>query len=271
MLKSQDGIVFYREWNCPSTSLRAVIILVHGLGGYSGRFFEFGPYLAKNGLQVYAIELKGFGESPSIKGHINNFQVYTKELKALVETAKKLHAGKKIFMFGESMGGLIAIDFSIHHQDMIDGMILISPAVKDKMPYTLKQRAEILRAALFDPLAFFPSGFTASIFTRDPVMAKRIDNDPLEVRNLTAKFFLSILKTMLFVNTRPRAIKLPVLMLLAGKDAMISAEAAQAYFNKLSSKDKELKWYNDMYHALYADKDRENVFKDILSWVNKHL
>jgi len=271
MLKSKDGIVFYREWNGPSTSLRAVIILVHGLGGYSGRFFEFGPYLAKNGMQIFAIELKGFGESPSIKGHIDNFRVYTKELKALVGTAKRLHPGKKIFMFGESMGGLIALDFAIHNQNMIDGLILISPAVKDKIPYTFKQKAKIFRSALFDPLALFPSRFTASIFTRDPVMAKRIDNDPLEVRDLTAKFFLSILKAMIFVNMKPRTIKLPVLMLLSGKDKMISAEAAQSYFNKLSSKDKELKWYHEMYHALYVDKDREIVFKDIVNWINKHL
>ena len=269
MLKSRDGKVFYREWNCPHP--KAVMILVHGLGGYSGRFFEFGPYLAKSGLQIYAIELKGFGESPSIKGHINNFQIYTNELKSLVETVKKMHPGKKIFIFGESMGGLITLDFSIHYQNMIDGMILISPAVKDKMPYTLKQKADIFRAALFDPMAFFPAGFNAELFTRDPVMAKRINNDPLEVRMLTAKFFLSILKAMIFVGAMPRSIKLPVLMVLAGKDKMISAEAAEKYFKKIRSKDKELKRYPEMYHALYVDKDRENVFKDIISWVNKHL
>jgi alpha-beta hydrolase superfamily lysophospholipase len=120
-------------------------------------------------------------------------------------------------------------------------------------------------------MAFFPAGFNAEMFTRDPVMAKRINNDPLEVRMLTAKFFMSILKAIIFVNMKPRAIKLPVLMLLAGQDKMISAEAAEAYFRKMSSKDKEVKWYPQMYHALYVDKDRENVFKDIASWVNKHL
>ncbi len=267
MLKSQDGVAFYREWNCPQP--RAVVILVHGLGGYSGRFFELGPYLAKSGLQVYAIELKGFGESRSTKGHIDNFREYTKELKSLVETAKKMHSGKKIFIFGESMGGLITLDFAVHHQGIIDGIILISPAVKDKMPYTLKQRADVFRAALFDPMKFFPAGFKAELFTRDPVMVKRINNDPLEVRNLTAKFFLSILKAIIFVNMKPRAIKLPVLMLLAGKDKMISAEAAEAYFKKMRSKDKEIKWYPEMYHALYVDKDREAVFRDIVSWINK--
>jgi lysophospholipase len=267
MLKSQDGVVFYREWNCPSP--KTVIILVHGLGGYSGRFFEFGPYLARHGMQVYAIELKGFGESSSVKGHIDNFKIYTKELKSLVGTAKKLNPGKKIFMFGESMGGLITLDFLIHNQKMVDGAILMSPAVKDKLSMPFAKKLEIFKAALFDPMAFFPGGFAAETFTRDKVMAKRINNDPLEVRLFTAKFFLSILKAMMFVKLFPESIKLPVLMLLAGKDSMISAEAAAKYFKKMRSKDKELKWYPEMYHALYVDKDREPFFNDIVSWVNK--
>jgi lysophospholipase len=269
MLKSRDGDVLYREWNCPTP--KAVIILVHGLGGYSGRFFEFGPYLAKSGFQVYAIELKGFGETSSAKGHIDNFKIYAEQLESLVGTAKQLNPGKKIFMFGESMGGLITLDFSIHHQKMLNGIILMSPAVKDKMPYTTKQKIEIFKAAMFDPMKYFPAGFSAELFTRDPVMAKRINNDPLEVRNMTAKFFLSILKAIMFVNLHPRRIKLSVLMLLAGHDKMISAEAAEKYFKKMRSKDKTLKWYPEMYHALYTDKDREQVFKDMVAWINNRI
>ena len=109
------------------------------------------------------------------------------------------------------------------------------------------------------------------MFTRDKVMVKRIDADPLEVRNFTASFFLAILKAMIFVNAMPWRIKLPVLMLLAGQDKMISAEAAESYFKKIRSKDKELKWYLEMYHALYVDKDREKVFKDIIDWMNKRI
>lgn len=269
MLKSYDGRVFYREWTCVGP--KAVIILVHGMGGYSGRFFEFGPILAKSGFQVYAIEQKGHGESPSIKGHVVNFKLYTSDLKALVKHAAQQHPGKKIFVFGESMGGLITLDFSIHDQNLINGIILVSPLVKDILPMPLKKKAEILKAAIFDPMGFFPAGFNAEMFTRDPVMAKRINSDELEVRNFTAKFFLSILKAMTFINLKPGTLKLPVLMLLSGKDTMVSAEAAEKYFKKIRSKDKELKWYPEMYHALYIDKDREIVYKDILDWMNRRI
>ena len=269
VLKSHDGRVFYREWFCDNP--KAVVILIHGLGGYSGRFFELGPTLTKNGFKPYAIELKGFGESSAIKGHIETFKIYTSELKSLVEFAKETNPGKKVFMFGESMGGLITLDFCIHHQNMIDGIILVSPALKDKLPINIGNRIRIFLSSIFSPLRYFGAQFNASMFTRDPVMTKRIDNDPLEVRNLTAKFFLSILKTLIYVNMNAKKIKLPILTLLAGRDTMVSAEAAEAYFKKISSEDKELKWYPEMYHALYVDKDRENVFRDIVEWMNKNI
>jgi alpha-beta hydrolase superfamily lysophospholipase len=267
-LKSKDGRVFYRDWECADP--KAAIILVHGLGGYSGRFYEMGPMLANNRLNVYAIELKGHGESPSIRGHVSNFKIYTEELKLLVELAKKENPGKKVFIFGESMGGLITLDFSIHHQDLINGIILVSPGVKDKLPVSLPKRAQILFSAIAHPLRYFSAEFDANMFTRDPEMAKRINADPLEVRRFTANFFTSALKAMTFVNMNPKKITLPVLMLLSGKDTMVSAEAAAAYFKKISSKDKDLKWYPEMYHALYVDKDREKVFKDIVDWVREH-
>jgi len=267
MLKSIDGKVFYREWTCVDP--KASVILVHGMGGYSGRFFEMGPYLAKAGFQVYAIEQKGHGESPSIKGHINNFKIYTADLKSMVNIAKSQYPGKKVFIFGESMGGLITLDFCIHNQKSIDGAILMSPAVKDKLPMTPQKKFDIFINSIKDPMKLYSAEFDAGMFTRDPVMAKRINSDPLEVRSFTAKFYQAILKTIIYVNLMPWRIKLPVFFILAGKDSMVSAEAGEKFFKKVSSKDKILKWYPEMYHALYVDKDREQVFRDIVDWINK--
>ena len=54
-------------------------------------------------------------------------------------------------------------------------------------------------------------------------------------------------------------------------DNLLGVEAAEKYLKRISSKDKELKWYPDMFHALYIDKDREKVFIDIVNWLEKHI
>lgn len=268
MLKSPDGKVFYREWNCVSP--RAVIILVHGMGGYSGRFFEMGPYLAKAGFQIFAIELKGHGESPSIKGHVSNFKLYTVDLKALIGFARSQNPGKKIFIFGESMGGLITLDFVIHYQRMVNGIILMSPGLSDLF-IPLKTKLAVFLNLPFRPMKYFDANFRSDIFTRDKVVAKRIENDPLEQRKFTAKFFFAIFKSVIYVSMMPWKIMLPVLMILAGQDKMVSAQINRKYFKKLRSRDKDLRYYPEMYHALYVDKDREKVFKDIIDWIEKRL
>jgi len=268
-LRSMDGRVFYREWACNDP--KGIIILVHGLGGYSGRFTEMGGYLCQRGLKVYAIELKGFGESPAIKGHVSDFDVYSRELKLLVEQAKSENPHKKIFMFGESLGGLITLNFGLKYQDMLTGMILVSPAIKDKLSVSLLKRAKIMLAAIRAPLQHFDISFDAAVFTRDPNMIKKINEDPLEVRSFSARFLLASLMTLINVNLNAKKFNIPTLMLLAGRDKMISAEAAAAYFKKMSSKDKELKWYPEMYHALYVDRDREKVFEDIVNWISKRV
>ena len=269
MLKSPDGKLFYREWTCVSP--KAVLLLVHGMGGYSGRFFEMGPYFAKAGFQVYAIEQQGHGEHPTPRGHISNFKLYTADLRSMVSFAKSKNPGKKVFIFGESMGGLITLDFTIHQQKMIDGVILMSPALKDKLGMSLGKKASIFYSSIFDPMRLYGSDFDAGMFTRDKVMAKRIDSDPLEVRKFTAKFYLAILKAMTYVGMRPRRIKIPVLMILGGKDLMIDAVTGGKYFGRIGAKVKTLKWYPEMYHALYVDKDRDKVFREMAEWLNERL
>ena len=120
-------------------------------------------------------------------------------------------------------------------------------------------------------MKYFSAQFDAGMFTRDKVMAKRINSDPLELRAFTAKFYQSILKAMIFVGMMPWRIRLPVFEILGGNDLMVDAKAGEKYFRKIRSRDKTLKWYPEMYHALYVDKDREQVFRDIVDWVGEKL
>jgi len=269
MLKSHNGTFHYRDWAC--SHAKAVIILVHGLGAYSGRFFELGRFLAEKGFKPYAIELSGAGESPAVKGHINNFKIYTEELLSLAGYIRNRHPGKKIFILGESLGGLISMDFLNHYQDKISGAILISPAIGDKLNFSILKRICIFICSIFRPKTYFNANFNAEMLTRDPLMADKINKDPLEVRKFTAKFFISSLKTLIYVNKDPSKITLPILMLLAGKDTMISSEAAAKYFGRTHSRDKTLKWYPEMYHALYTDIGRNRIFHEIIKWLRRHV
>ncbi len=62
-LKMSDGFnLFCRHWKTEGKSERA-LVCIHGFGGHSGFFKPFGEILACGGINVYALDLRGFGNS----------------------------------------------------------------------------------------------------------------------------------------------------------------------------------------------------------------
>ena len=58
-----DGFnLFYRCWRA-SGEIKRVVVCIHGEGDHSSWFKVIGPKLAEDGCQVYALDLRGFGNS----------------------------------------------------------------------------------------------------------------------------------------------------------------------------------------------------------------
>jgi alpha-beta hydrolase superfamily lysophospholipase len=64
----------FRRWASPP--VKAVFILVHGLGAHSARWDFLASFLAGNGYASYGIEPKGFGRTPKRpRGHVDSYRV----------------------------------------------------------------------------------------------------------------------------------------------------------------------------------------------------
>jgi pimeloyl-ACP methyl ester carboxylesterase len=99
-----------------------VILMIHGLGSNAKGWLQNIPELSKQ-YRVIAVDLPGYGKSD--KGHYE----YTLSFYAqvLTELLGKLHVDKAVWM-GHSMGGQIAMVGALNHPDMVDKLVLISPA-----------------------------------------------------------------------------------------------------------------------------------------------
>ncbi|MFY8027499.1 MAG: alpha/beta hydrolase, partial [Aquiluna sp.] len=86
---------------------RAQVLLQHGYGEYAQRYVEFYsqliPKLNQNGLDVYAIDLPGHGNSKGTRGLVD----LTKAVELHLQARSKLPAGIPTVLFGHSLGGLI--------------------------------------------------------------------------------------------------------------------------------------------------------------------
>lgn len=99
-----------------------VIVLVHGLASNAG-FWRYNiPELAKK-YRVIAVDLPGYGKSQ--KGdYPYKLTWYAGIIKNLLDDLKI----KKVNLLGHSMGGQIAIHFSLMYPEYLNKLILASPA-----------------------------------------------------------------------------------------------------------------------------------------------
>ena len=112
---------------------KAILIHLHGLHSHFQFVYECQDefnyrveYFKKANILSYALEFHGHGKSDGIRGYIDNFDSLISDLSKLVEYIKYTHGDTPIFLLGESMGGAVAIKYSILHNN-IKGVILLSP------------------------------------------------------------------------------------------------------------------------------------------------
>jgi acylglycerol lipase len=259
----------YRVWGL--TDPKAVLLLVHGLGAHSGRWDFLAEFFLPKGISSYAIELKGFGEAKGLKGHIDSFDIYYDDVRRLRDIISTENPGKKIFIAGESLGGLISFMMAVREPDLFDGLICVSPAFASRLKLTFLKYLQVFFASLFNRSKQFHMPFTSEMCTRDEDYRKVMDSEPREHRLATAKLLYNTFIAQMRVSMMKTHIEIPVLFLLAGEDSLVSPEKSERVFAGLKSNDKNIIFYPGMYHALSIELGREKVFEDILEWTRDRV
>ena len=104
------------------------VIILHGLLGSSRNWTTVAKELAKR-YEVFAIDLRNHGDSPHVAGM--HFTALSEDLATFMD-------GKKIgeaAILGHSLGGKIAMRFSMDHPDRVERLIVVDIAPKTYPPY----------------------------------------------------------------------------------------------------------------------------------------
>ncbi len=104
-IKSIDGLLLHGNYWKPAGNIKAVIYLIHGLGGHVGRFSDFANSFYHKDIAVIGIDLRGHGRSEGKRGHANNLSELMGDIHSLIIYGQAL-VGSEIpyFLYGNSMG-----------------------------------------------------------------------------------------------------------------------------------------------------------------------
>lgn len=254
-----DSGISYRAW--AATSPRAKLLLVHGLGANPSWWEQFASESLKKNFSSYAIDLR----------ELKSFAEFFNSINILIAKMKEDDPGKKIFAVGESMGSLIILSMALKNQDIFDGIVCVSPAFNSKLPLKLKDYINIFSLLFHDRNRRCPLPVSPDMCTRDQKYLKVIEATYDKDVMATAKVLFDIFIIQLRMRLFKMRLEHPALFLVAGSDILVCPKSSKNVFRKLICKDKTIIEYPDMYHALSIELDKEKVFQDIWSWIDKRI
>jgi alpha-beta hydrolase superfamily lysophospholipase len=262
--------IYYQAW-LPEENVKAVLLVVHGLGEYCGRYMNVVNHFVPLGYAVYGLDHLGHGKSDGIREGIKRFEDYTDTLTIYINMVKGWQPGKPIFLLGHSMGGLIGAYYLLDHQADFNGAIISAPAIKisDSISPITITMSKVLSAIA--PKAGVLT-LDATAISRDPEIVKAYVNDPLVFHGKTpARLAAEMLKAMLRVTVEVGFISLPFITVQGGLDKLVDPDGTRMLYEKASSKDKTIKIYDGLYHEVFNEPERAMVLKDVETWLKAHV
>lgn len=250
----------------PDGPARAVMVIVHGFKAHGGLYEWPASQLARDGIAVYALDLRGNGKSEGETFWVESFADYQGDLDRLFALVRERAPGLPRFLLGHSAGGVISCAWALEHQAELAGFICESFAYEVPVPafaLTLLKAFSYIapRAGVLD--------LKDEGFSRDPRFVEAMKADPLIAHG---KGPVHTVAEMARANERLTQtfarMRMPLLIMHGTKDMVTVPHGSQVFFDHASSDDKTLKLYEGHYHDLFNDEGRELVMNDLLEWVN---
>jgi pimeloyl-ACP methyl ester carboxylesterase len=112
------------------------IILIHGVGNSAYMYNKTAGLLQEaTQAEVYAIDLRGHGQSEGNRGDVDYINQYVDDLADIVGTIRKEKPIGKIIIAGHSMGGGVALRYAMEKQYVQpDGFLLFAPLLGHNSP-----------------------------------------------------------------------------------------------------------------------------------------
>ena len=264
--KGADGIdLYYQAWT-PDGPSRANLIIVHGFGEHTGRWQNVLAYFPPRGYSMYIYDQRGHGRSPGQRGYIDEWAQFRTDLGCFVDLVSQQAPDQPCFLYGMSMGGLVILDYCLHHPEGLAGAIVSAPAIGEiGLP-----PAMFLLARLLDkvwPRFSMENPISADLISRDPAWVKFLLSDPLSHGKGTPRLLIQIQKTKAWVKAHAAEWRLPLLVLHGTADAFASIEGSRQFVSSVNRQEARLIEYQGGYHELHNDIIKDQVFEDLSRWL----
>lgn len=283
-----------------NTAISATLLIVHGMAEHSGRYADFAQFLADNGIAVATYDQLGHGKTiKSAKewgffGIEHPLQSLLKDVIVMADSLKARHPNVPHFVMGHSMGSFIVRNVLKHHARNFSGAILMGTAdtnpltkvllpvhkilakVAPKKPNNLS--ANLMNKVLNSKLNNRISSSPFAWLNEDAAAVEAYEADPMTGFDFTNNGFLTLFTLMeagLHKNWAMTIARNFPMLLISGENDPIGdmGRGIRKIANRLDKQHFEhvaVRLYPHMRHEPLHEQNKEQVYQDILNWINSY-
>jgi alpha-beta hydrolase superfamily lysophospholipase len=266
---SKNLTLFRRAWR-PARVPRAILVNIHGLGDHSGLYPMVSDYFVPRGYAVHAPDLRGNGRSLGQRGYVHSWTDYRDDLGRFLGLVRQEEGNLPLFLLGNSLGALVALDYAQHHAEDLRGVIAVAPPLgRLGVPAPLLALGAVLSRVW--PRFSLETGMDLTGLSRDPAVMARVLADPLFHRRGTARLSTEVRATIRRLHADAPHFPVPLLILHGSADRMVPPEGSRSYIQKVGHPDKQLLEYPESYHGLLGDLNGPEVLRDLEQWIERRM
>ena len=243
---------------------KAMIIILHGMAEHSKRYDELALKLNQENYECLTYDQIGHGKSRGKRGEIKSFHEHVDLLHHLV-LQEKNKKDQPIYLLGHSMGATIAHLYAIKYGG-IAGIISSSGVftVPKPMRFLKYTGSFYIRKMAFKTKRMDPYRI------KDQQLTHQLASDPLMLDKVYGNLLSEIcIKAIKYIDKNKNDLTQPVIYFHGVEDKIISVSSSIKMYETSKSTDKTLKLYEHGYHELLNDREKEEVFKTMIQWLDQ--
>ncbi|MGP3921612.1 alpha/beta hydrolase [Streptomyces sp. 8N616] len=227
------------------------VLLCHGFTGSPQSLRPWAAFLAERGLTVALPLLPGHGtrwQDMQLTGWQDWYAEVDRELRALIDRCDR------VFVFGLSMGGALALRLAAKHGDAVSGVVVVNPG----------NRVHGLAAHALPVVRYLvrTTKGLANDVAKPGVDEIGYDRVPLHAAHSLRQFFR-------LVDTELPQVTQPLLLLRSPQDHVVPPVDSARILSRVSSTDVTETVLERSYHVATLDYDAERIFQDSYDFIGR--
>lgn len=291
-----DGLILDVLEMYPYEEPKGIVQLVHGMSENKERYIKFMNYLRRFGYIVVIHDHRGHGKSikkADDQGYFydENAEYIVKDTLDITKMIKEKYPGLPVYLFGHSMGSLVALKYLKLYDDQIDKLVLCGTPAKNPLCgiaivlvkllekiYGGYHRSKLVHYFSIGP---YERAFKSSDGNSWLSLNEQNVQDYNDSKDCGFRFTLNGFKNLFLLmktvyeenNWNKKNLSIPILFVAGEQDPVISSKEdwrqIQLYLNHIGYNRIKGKLYKKMRHEILNEARSDEVMEDIRDFLDQ--